>query len=72
MILEDKTVYFADEHIEVKFPFYWETVIGLVLQGNVDMARMLLDNHSQKETEPFILAMKIFKSMPSYSVSSKH
>lgn len=72
IILEDKTVYTTDEHTEDKFSFYWDTVIGLVLQGNSDMVKMLLCNHSQSETEPFIHAMKIFKSMPTYSVSIKY
>lgn len=69
IILEDKTAYFTDERVEEKFPFYWETVNGLVIQGNTDMVRMLLCNHSQSDTEPFIQAMKILKSMPTYSVS---
>lgn len=69
VMAEDKIAYCTDEHIEEKFSFYWDTVIGLVLQGNVDTARMLLSNHSQSDTEPFINAIKIFKSMPTYSVS---
>lgn len=71
IILEDKAAYFTDENVEDKFSFYWDTVIGLVLQGNTDVVRMLLGNHSQKETEPFIHAIKIFKAMPTYSVSLK-
>lgn len=71
MILADKTAYFTDERVEEKFPFYWDTVIGQVLQGNIDAVRMLLNNHSQSDTEPFIQAMKIFKSMPTYSVCVK-
>jgi len=67
-ILEDKTIYFTDEHVEEKFSFYWDTVIGLVLQGNVDTVRILLSNHSQSDTEPFVHAIKIFKSMPTYNV----
>jgi len=69
VITENKIVYLTDEHVEEKFSFYWDTVIGLVLQGNIDMARMLLSNHSQSDTEPFLHAIKIFKSMPTYSVS---
>jgi len=69
VILGDKTAYFTDECVEEKFSFYWDSVIGLLLQGNIDMARMLLSNHSQSHTEPFIQAMKILKSMPTYSVS---
>uniref|UniRef100_A0A2S2R3I6 Nuclear pore complex protein Nup85 n=1 Tax=Sipha flava TaxID=143950 RepID=A0A2S2R3I6_9HEMI len=68
MIIEDKTAYFTDEHVEEKFPFYWDAVFGLVLQGNTDMVRMLLCNHSQSDTESFVQAMKILKSMPTYSV----
>lgn len=69
VIIEDKTAYFTDERVEEKFPCYWDTVFGLVLQGNTDLVRTLLCNHSQKETEPFIQAIKILKSMPTYSVS---
>lgn len=72
MILDNKTAYFTDECVEEKFSFYWDTVIGLVLQGNVDMVRMLLCSHSQRDTDPFIQAVKIFKSMPTYSVSIIH
>ncbi|XP_050433032.1 nuclear pore complex protein Nup85 [Adelges cooleyi] len=67
-IIEDKTAYYTDERVEEKFPFYWDAVIGLILQGNVDLVRMLLSNHSQSNTEPYIQAMKILKSMPTYSV----
>lgn len=69
VITENKIAYLTDEHVEEKFTFYWDTVIGLVLQGNIDTARMLLSNHSQSDTEPFIHAIRIFKSMPIYSVS---
>ncbi|VVC35732.1 Nucleoporin Nup85-like [Cinara cedri] len=68
MIIDDKTAYFTDECVEDKFPFYWDTIFGLVLQGNTDLVRALLFNHSQSKTEPFIQAMKIFKSMPTYSI----
>lgn len=44
-------------------------MFGLVIQGNTDLVRTLLSNHSQKDTEPFIQAIKILKSMPTYSVS---
>jgi len=71
MIIENTIAYLTDERVEEKFTFYWDTVIGLVLQGNIDMARKLLSNHSQSDTEPFIHAIKIFKSMPTYSVSFK-
>jgi len=69
MIIDNTIAYLTDERVEEKFNFYWDTVIGLVLQGNIDMARKLLSNHSQSDTEPFIHAIKILKSMPTYSVS---
>lgn len=71
MIMDNKMAYFTDERVEEKFLFYWDTVFGLVLQGNTDMVRALLFNHSQSDTEPFIQAIKILKSMPTYSVSFK-
>lgn len=71
VIIDNKTAYFTDECVEDKFPFYWDTVFGLVIQGNTDMVRALLFNHSQNDTEPFIQAIKILKSMPNYSVSFK-
>lgn len=69
VIIDNTIAYLTDERVEEKFTFYWDTVIGLVLQGNIDLARKLLSNHSQSDTEPFIHAIKIFKSMPTYSVS---
>lgn len=69
LINEIVTTLYTDERIEEKYPFYWDAVIGLVLQGNTDLVRTLLRNHSQSDTEPFIQAIKIFKSMPTYSVS---
>jgi len=71
VITDNKIAYLTDEHVEEKFTFYWDTVIGVVLQGNIDTARILLSNHSQSDTEPFIYAIKILKSMPTYSVSFK-
>lgn len=70
IILKDKTAYLSDQPVEEKFPFYWDTVNGLVLQGNTDMVRMLLCNHSQSETEPFVQALNILKSFPTYGVSN--
>lgn len=46
---------------------YWTTVKGLVLQGQVDIARALLKLHSSSETMTFQLAEKDFQSMPMFN-----
>lgn len=60
---------FLNEGIENIFPDYWDTVIGLVIQGNVDLSRILLQLHSQADTEPFTTIDKILRTMPVYKVS---
>ncbi|XP_069690988.1 nuclear pore complex protein Nup85 isoform X2 [Periplaneta americana] len=49
-------------------PEYWNTVIGLVLQGRMDGARALLRLHSSFVSEPFKLVDQIMRTMPMYSV----
>nr|CAD7586099.1 unnamed protein product [Timema genevievae] len=49
-------------------PEYWETMIGLVLQGQLEATRALLRLHSAAATEPFRSADFILKSMPTFSV----
>lgn len=46
---------------------YWETVKGLVLQGQIDIARALLKLSSSSETMTFQLAEKELQSMPTFS-----
>lgn len=53
---------------EVRFSFYWDTVIKLVLQGNTDPVRALLRLHSDADTEPFLTADTLLRNMPVYNV----
>ncbi|XP_065224471.1 nuclear pore complex protein Nup85 [Planococcus citri] len=64
----DQTVEFLNEGVENIFADYWDTVIGLVIQGNVDLSRILLQLHSQADTEAFTTLDKILRTMPVYKV----
>lgn len=46
---------------------YWETVKGLIIQGQIDIARALLKLNSSSETMTFQLAEKDLQSMPVFS-----
>jgi hypothetical protein len=50
-------------------PQYWNTVIGLVLQGRLDGARALLKLHSASLSEPLKAVDYIMRTMPLYNVS---
>lgn len=54
---------------EVRYSFYWDTVVKLVLQGNIEPVRALLKLHSDNNTEPFLVAESLLRSMPVYNVS---
>ncbi|XP_036334091.1 nuclear pore complex protein Nup75 [Rhagoletis pomonella] len=47
---------------------YWPALKGLIMQGQVDVARALLHLHPQAETAHFKLTEQILKTMPTYSV----
>ncbi|XP_004927204.2 nuclear pore complex protein Nup85 [Bombyx mori] len=47
---------------------YWDTVIGMVVQGRVDVARALLKLNSLSETNEFKLVDNSLRSMPVYSI----
>ncbi|XP_011200003.2 nuclear pore complex protein Nup75 [Bactrocera dorsalis] len=47
---------------------YWPALKGLILQGQVDVARALLHLHPQAETPHFKLTDQILKTMPTYSM----
>ena len=49
---------------------YWDTVIGMIVQGRVDVARALLKLHSATDSNEFKLVDNSLRSMPVYSVSS--
>ncbi|XP_075973152.1 nuclear pore complex protein Nup75 [Anticarsia gemmatalis] len=47
---------------------YWDTVVGMIVQGRVDVARALLKLHSLSESNEFRLVDNSLRSMPVYSV----
>ncbi|KAJ2945829.1 hypothetical protein O0L34_g4731 [Tuta absoluta] len=49
-------------------PEYWDTVIGMVVQGRVDVARALMKLHSACDSNEFKLVDNSLRSMPVYSV----
>lgn len=53
-------------------PDYWETVIGSLLQGRVNVVRTLLRQHSDASTQPFKIVDQCLKAMPIYNVSFYH
>lgn len=50
-------------------PKYWDTVVGMIVQGRVDVARALLKLHSSSESNEFKLVENSLRSMPTYTVS---
>ncbi|XP_073944916.1 nuclear pore complex protein Nup75 isoform X2 [Choristoneura fumiferana] len=49
-------------------PEYWDTVIGMIVQGRVDVARALMKLHSDTDSHEFKLVDNSLRSMPIYSV----
>ncbi|XP_050346512.1 nuclear pore complex protein Nup85 [Nymphalis io] len=49
-------------------PEYWDTVVGMVVQGRVDVSRALLKLHSAADTNEFKLVDNSLRSMPVYNV----
>ncbi|KAL4704626.1 hypothetical protein ACJJTC_002883 [Scirpophaga incertulas] len=49
-------------------PAYWDTVVGMVVQGRVDVGRALLKLHSSSESNEFKLLDNSLRSMPTYNV----
>lgn len=50
-------------------PEYWDTIIGSLLQGRIEITRALLRLHPDIDKRPFKLADEVLKTMPVYSVS---
>lgn len=67
----EQNIDFLSEGVENAFSEYWDTVTVLVLQGNIDLARILLQLHSQSDSDAFTHADKIFRTMPVYGVRKK-
>ncbi|CAG4992390.1 unnamed protein product [Colias eurytheme] len=51
-------------------PEYWDTVMGMVIQGRIDVARALLKLHSNSDSNEFKLLDNSLRTMPMYSVYS--
>lgn len=50
-------------------PDYWQTVIGSLMQGRIEVVRALLRLHSAGDSKPFKLVDQALKAMPTYNVS---
>lgn len=48
---------------------YWPAVRGLVLQGQIDVVRAILQLHPLSESTAYKMAEQILRAMPSASVS---
>ncbi|XP_055377669.1 nuclear pore complex protein Nup75 [Condylostylus longicornis] len=46
---------------------YWQTIKGLILQGQVDVARAILKLNTSYSTSSFTVAEQILKSMPKFN-----
>lgn len=55
-----------DRDVDIRGSF-WATMKGLILQGQIDIARALLKLHSSSETMTFQLAEKDLQSMPTFN-----
>ncbi|CAF4953700.1 unnamed protein product [Pieris macdunnoughi] len=49
-------------------PEYWNTIIGMVVQGRIDVARALLKLHSSSDSSEFKLLDNSMRAMPVYNV----
>lgn len=47
---------------------YWETVLGSLMQGRIEVVRALLHLHSASDSVPFKKIDRILKAMPVYNV----
>lgn len=50
-------------------PKYWDTVIGVFMQGRIDIVRALLKLHTASDSVPFKIADNVLRIMPLYNVS---
>lgn len=64
----EQNIDFLSEGVENAFSEYWDTITVLVLQGNIDLARILLQLHSQSDSDAYTHADKILRTMPLYGV----
>ncbi|KAJ8985169.1 hypothetical protein NQ317_012821 [Molorchus minor] len=51
-------------------PKFWETVLGLLLQGRINIVRALLRQHSAADSKTFKSADQLLRIMPIYDIAS--
>ncbi|CAB0013195.1 unnamed protein product, partial [Nesidiocoris tenuis] len=55
---------------ELRFPEYWNMVVGLLIEGRFEACRALLRLHSDAETPPYRDVEIILRTIPLFSVNS--
>lgn len=48
---------------------YWQTIIGSLLKGRIEVVRAMLRLHSASDSNPFRIVDETLKTMPVYNVS---
>lgn len=51
---------------------YWPALKGLIMQGQIDVTRAILQLHPLAESSSFKIAEQILKAMPTYNVSQNN
>ncbi|KAJ8939055.1 hypothetical protein NQ318_007686 [Aromia moschata] len=51
-------------------PEFWDTIIGLLLQGRINIVRALLRQHSASDSNTFKLVDRVLRAMPVYDVTT--
>uniref|UniRef100_A0A1B6DZI9 Nuclear pore complex protein Nup85 n=2 Tax=Clastoptera arizonana TaxID=38151 RepID=A0A1B6DZI9_9HEMI len=55
---------------EIRHPEYWDTLIVLIMQGNLEPVRVLLRLHTQADSDAFLTADTMLRRLPVYNVHS--
>lgn len=58
-----------DPGAELRYNDYWDVVIGLIMQGSVEVARALLRLHSDADKNVFLQAESVLRTLPVYTVT---
>lgn len=59
-----------DPGAELRHSDYWDVVVGLIMQGSVEVARALLRLHSDADKNAFLQAESLLRSLPVYTVTT--
>ncbi|XP_075231494.1 nuclear pore complex protein Nup85-like isoform X2 [Lycorma delicatula] len=57
-----------DPGAELRYNDYWDVVIGLIMQGSVEVARALLRLHSDADKNVFLQAESVLRTLPVYTI----